>query len=83
MQNTRLAFKAVAIETNKEKVMADYKEGDQIRVLIGVFRGKQGKVTTVVPEQEKSLGVILKQDGPVYTTWFRPHEIERDGRESH
>ena len=58
--------------------MADYKKGDLVRVLTGVFVGKRGKVTTIVPEQAKSVGVFLEvKDSPVLTTWFQPHEIEK------
>jgi len=57
----------------------NYREGDLIRVLTGAFVGKRGKVTTIVAEQPKSVGVFLRVEGsPVFTTWFQPHEIEKE-----
>ena len=59
--------------------MADYKIGDNVHVLVGVFAGKRGEVTTIVPEQAKSVGVFLQvKDSPILTTWFQPHEIEKE-----
>ena len=55
----------------------DFKEGDRIRVLIGVYTGKEGVVATIAPNAPKSVGVrVLGTDGVLPLTWFKPEEIE-------
>ena len=56
----------------------DFKTSDRIRVLIGVYAGKQGVVDAIATEQEKSVGVRILGGGKVLPlTWFKPDEIEK------
>lgn len=55
-----------------------FEEKDQIRVLVGVYQGKEGKVTVLAPDVPKSVGVtICGAEKALVTTWFKPEEIEK------
>ena len=55
----------------------DFQMDDRVRVLMGVYAGKQGVVDVIATEQAKSVGVrILGGEKVLPLTWFKPEEIE-------
>lgn len=60
--------------------MAKVKIGDRIRVLVGVYTGKEGRVKSL-SDAPKRVGVHvfggLQKDMILPLTWFRPEEIEK------
>jgi len=59
--------------------MAKIEVGDRIRVLVGIYTGKEGRVDSV-SSAPKSIGVYvfggLPKEMVLPLTWFRPEEIE-------
>ena len=58
--------------------MAKVKVGDRIRVLVGVYTGKEGRVDSL-SDAPKSIGVHVfgGEKTTLPLTWFRPEEIEK------
>lgn len=58
--------------------MAKFKEGDSVRVLVGIYAGKQGRVEIVTNTAPKGVGVRVYGEGKMTLplTWFREEEIE-------
>ncbi len=58
--------------------MAKLKVGDRIRVLVGVYTGKEGRVDSV-SSAPKSIGVYVfgSKETTLPLTWFRPEEVEK------
>lgn len=55
-----------------------FEEKDRIRVLVGVYQGKEGKVIVLALDAPKSVGVtIYGAEKALVTTWFKPEEIEK------
>lgn len=52
----------------------NFNKKDRVVILTGVYAEKFGTISTIVPKQDASVGVLV--DGlSAYTTWFRPTEI--------
>lgn len=65
-------------EEKERTVTMKFEEKDRIRVLVGVYQGKEGRVTCLAPDAPKSVGVtIYGADKSLVTTWFKPEEIEK------
>lgn len=59
--------------------MATLKIKDRVRILVGVYVGKEGRVDSI-SSALKSIGVYVFAGGKVKAlplTWFRPEEIEK------
>lgn len=56
----------------------EFKKEDRIKVLEGIYTGKEGKVNVLAENVPKSVGVILRGAEKVTTVcWFKPTEIEK------
>lgn len=59
--------------------MAKIEVGDRIRVLVGVYTGREGRVLNLALLAPKSIGVhiFVGKEATLPLTWFRPEEIEK------
>lgn len=54
----------------------DFKEKDSVRILVGVYAGKEGKVDTIAEGAEKLIGVHIPGER-IPLIWFEPEEVEK------
>lgn len=56
----------------------EFKEKDRVRVIEGIYTGKEGRVDALAENVPKPVGVILEGAEKVVSIWwFKPTEIEK------
>lgn len=58
--------------------MTGFKIGDPLKVLKGMWEGKQA-VVTCLSDAPKCIGtMVAAKDCSVFTVWFKPDEVEKN-----